>query len=150
MRLLITRVDDRPRKKVGLQHQITENERLNEQLQDANRRLEALAIADEVTGIANRRGLNMHVDRLLDSSEGTLQLSLIMIDIDYFKEYNDLYGHEQGDSVLAAVATVLEKIAQTRRVSSLGGAAKSSSTLPRGWTRRRPLPSAGESKKESV
>lgn len=96
---------------VRLQQQIRENERLNDELQDANRRLKTLARTDEVTGIANRRGLNMHLDKLLATSDGALQLSLIMIDIDSFKEYNDLYGHNQGDHVLAAVAKVLAQLA---------------------------------------
>ncbi len=99
------------RSRVRLQRQILENVSLNEQLQDANRQLETLAVTDEATGIANRRGMNMHVDKMLEASGGALQLSLIMIDIDFFKAYNDRYGHEQGDHVLAAVAKALERIA---------------------------------------
>lgn len=96
---------------VRLQREIGENERLNKELREANRRLETLARTDEVTGIANRRGLNMHLEKLLAASDGAVQLSLIMIDIDFFKEYNDIYGHRQGDMVLTAVANMLADLA---------------------------------------
>jgi len=92
-----------------LKQQVCENQRLNERLKEANHRLEVLARTDEVTGLANRRGLNKHLDELLGSSGGSLKLSMIMIDIDYFKEYNDLYGHKRGDEALATVARVLAR-----------------------------------------
>lgn len=106
-----------------LQQQFRENERLNAELKDANSLLEIQAITDDVTSIANRRGLNKHLDQLLAESDGSLQLSMIMIDIDFFKEFNDLYGHDRGDEVLASVAKVLADIAEELHgfVSRWGG-----------------------------
>lgn len=88
------------------------------QLEEANRALESLSITDGLTGIANRR----HFDAVLHSewtrSSRTRQpLTIIMIDIDFFKRYNDHYGHQAGDECLKQIATVLHSCAQ--RVSDL-------------------------------
>lgn len=79
-------------------------ERTNE-LQQLNRKLEALSTTDGLTGIANRRKFDTVLDaewrRALRS--GTA-LSVGVIDIDWFKQYNDLYGHQAGDACLRTVA----------------------------------------------
>ena len=65
---------------------------------------------DELTGIFNRRFFNENIHRLIKSlsrSNGTL--SLMMIDIDYFKKYNDTYGHNMGDICLKTVANALSQ-----------------------------------------
>lgn len=86
-----------------------------EQLEQANRRLNALSITDGLTGIANRR----HFDTVLAEEwrrMGRLKqpLALAMIDIDWFKKYNDHYGHQAGDSCLVTVAAILtENIGRT-------------------------------------
>lgn len=68
-----------------------------------------LATLDGLTGIANRRGfdatLEQEVRRL--GSGGTGALSLILIDVDHFKRFNDFYGHQAGDDCLRAVAGAL-------------------------------------------
>jgi diguanylate cyclase (GGDEF)-like protein len=67
-----------------------------------------LALTDELTGLANRRGLNACLDREWRRSgrEGTA-LAAIMIDIDHFKQYNDTSGHAAGDACLRLVAATL-------------------------------------------
>lgn len=70
--------------------------------------LRTMAYVDGLTGIANRR----RFDEVLQlewrrCERGKQPLSLLMIDIDYFKAYNDLYGHQKGDECLQAVANVL-------------------------------------------
>lgn len=88
----------------------TELLEVTRQLQAANELLQNLSLLDGLTGISNRR----HFDQeLLQESrranrEGT-PLSLIMIDIDYFKAFNDTYGHLKGDDCLKTVATTLKK-----------------------------------------
>jgi diguanylate cyclase (GGDEF)-like protein len=65
---------------------------------------------DALTGIYNRRYLDESLSRLiktLSRSSGTL--SLMMIDIDWFKRYNDTYGHREGDSCLKAVTEIISK-----------------------------------------
>lgn len=63
------------------------------------------AISDELTGVPNRRSFSERIAVELNRSRRDQEpLSLIIIDIDYFKSYNDHYGHEQGDQCLAKVA----------------------------------------------
>lgn len=78
-------------------------------LEQVNRQLEELATTDALTGIANRR----HFDRMLAAEcaraqRSGLPLALLMLDVDYFKPYNDHYGHLAGDAVLQAVAAALQ------------------------------------------
>jgi hypothetical protein len=85
------------------------------QLQSLNQQLEIISTTDALTGIANRR----HFDTVLASewnraARQDQTLSLGLIDLDRFKDYNDHYGHQAGDECLRQVARVLtEKIART-------------------------------------
>ncbi|AFQ45437.1 diguanylate cyclase domain-containing protein [Desulfosporosinus meridiei] len=80
------------------------------QLQAANERLQNLSFFDGLTGIANRRNFDQ---RLLQERKRAMReknpLSLIMLDIDYFKAFNDTYGHLKGDDCLITVASLLVK-----------------------------------------
>lgn len=86
---------------------------LNESLRLANQELADLASTDGLTGLANRR---IFQDRLRSEWARALReeapLSLVMLDIDYFKRYNDHYGHPAGDRCLEAVAEVINGIAK--------------------------------------
>ena len=89
-----------------------------EQLEDANRKLATLSITDGLTGLANRR----HFDDVLRSEHARSMrtgqpLSVIMLDVDYFKRYNDRYGHQAGDACLIRVAQALA--GRMRRTSDL-------------------------------
>ncbi|WP_163834163.1 GGDEF domain-containing protein [Spartinivicinus ruber] len=80
-------------------------------LRDANEKLTRLAIQDGLTGLSNRR----HFDQTLKMeyirfSRTRSPLSLIICDVDYFKKYNDFYGHDAGDRCLKQVAHILEDI----------------------------------------
>jgi diguanylate cyclase (GGDEF)-like protein len=83
---------------------------LTRKLDTANHELKRLAALDGLTGIANRR----HFDEVLEREwrramrQGT-ELSALMCDIDYFKQYNDTYGHLAGDEALRQVAHALTK-----------------------------------------
>lgn len=68
-----------------------------------------LSITDELTGIFNRRYFNQRYDREIQRSKRYQHsLSVLMLDIDHFKRYNDLSGHIKGDEVLKKIATILE------------------------------------------
>ncbi|QDQ29042.1 GGDEF domain-containing protein [Chitinimonas arctica] len=70
--------------------------------------LNELAERDGLTGLYNRRTLNNHLDKVWRQAiRDGRQLALAMIDVDYFKRYNDHYGHAEGDRVLRQVADVI-------------------------------------------
>jgi two-component system cell cycle response regulator len=79
--------------------------RLHDALVDANRRLAAQALTDDLTGLANRRhgGRQLQREVALAVRHGRL-LALARVDVDHFKAINDTYGHQAGDAVLAEVA----------------------------------------------
>ncbi len=91
---------------------IAANERLSgmaQELAEANRRLEDLATVDAMTGLRNFRYFQAFLDREVRRSLRTASpISLLMIDVDHFKHYNDTYGHPAGDDVLRQVAKVLK------------------------------------------
>lgn len=69
------------------------------------RRFEKDALLDSLTGLKNRRWIDQRLPRLLDRHQRNgLPLSLVMFDVDFFKQFNDRYGHDAGDSVLCSVA----------------------------------------------
>lgn len=71
--------------------------------------LEGLANNDGLTGIANRRCFNERLEVAVEFATRSREpLSLLMIDVDHFKAYNDTYGHPAGDEVLRALATALQ------------------------------------------
>ena len=79
-------------------------------LADANLKLQALTIMDPVTGIANRRGFDETLEReSRRARRESTQLSLVMIDIDHFKAFNDRYGHQDGDDCLRQVAAEIRR-----------------------------------------
>ena len=83
---------------------------ISKELKKANQKLEKMALVDGLTGISNRRLFDKTLKKELKRArrEKTV-LSLIMIDIDDFKAYNDTYGHQEGDECLKKVASVLDK-----------------------------------------
>ena len=75
-----------------------------------NSKIEKLSCTDELTGLLNRRGVNEIIDLQMQQAQIThRETSLIMVDIDNFKNINDQYGHHQGDLVLKHVANILRK-----------------------------------------
>ncbi|MFM7575216.1 MAG: diguanylate cyclase domain-containing protein [Snowella sp.] len=90
----------------------------NEELADATRRLEKLVNFDGLTQIANRRYFNERLTQeWLRLRREQQFISLLLLDVDYFKAYNDHYGHQQGDDCLIQIAHAVEAI--TRRPADL-------------------------------
>lgn len=81
------------------------------QLEEANARLEERSLTDKLTGIANRAGFDQRLHEEIERCKryGS-SLSLLMIDVDHFKKYNDAHGHLAGDEALAAVAHTMQEI----------------------------------------
>ena len=79
-------------------------------LEASNQRLKRLVAVDSLTGIANRRHFDRALARELRRTRRDKQpLSLIFLDLDEFKRFNDTYGHAQGDEVLRKVAQTLDE-----------------------------------------
>lgn len=81
------------------------------ELEKANRLLEKMAIEDALTGLANRRHFNTVLQAEIQRGRRYHDyLSLIMCDVDYFKRYNDHYGHIAGDECLQMIAKLLRRV----------------------------------------
>jgi len=71
--------------------------------------VKALSLSDELTGLFNRRGFDYRLRMELNRAKRErTQISIMLIDIDLFKNYNDVYGHLQGDTALQIVAKVIK------------------------------------------
>ncbi|MFC0401113.1 GGDEF domain-containing protein [Paraburkholderia rhizosphaerae] len=97
---------------IGFMFDISERKRTEEKLAQLQRELEHLSFHDSLTGAGNRRKFDDVIERAWSAAiESGGALSLIMVDIDFFKSYNDYYGHLQGDECLKQVARVLAQAA---------------------------------------
>ena len=82
----------------------------NRQLRDARRQLTDLANIDELTGLGNRRLVNTALQEEINRSRRSgAEMSVILLDVDYFKNYNDTYGHPAGDAVLQKLADLMQR-----------------------------------------
>ncbi|OHE10226.1 MAG: diguanylate cyclase [Sulfurimonas sp. RIFOXYD12_FULL_33_39] len=93
----------------SIQNDQTALELTTKKLKRANKRLENASYTDSLTGLYNRRYFNIVYDRELKRAKRTNSyIAFMMLDIDYFKQYNDTYGHIEGDFALKSVAKVLQ------------------------------------------
>ncbi|MBD3287784.1 diguanylate cyclase [candidate division KSB1 bacterium] len=93
--------------------------------------LSMLAYHDQTTGLFNRSYFNMSVDREIKLAQRNKQkVSLIMIDIDHFKKFNDTYGHQKGDEVLEGVAGFIRSAIRTTDIACRYGGEEMTVVLP--------------------
>ncbi len=98
--------------------------RTNIKLKHLNRQLEETAATDALTGVLNRFAFNNAIDISWEHALITNEdISVIMLDVDYFKRYNDYYGHVEGDKCLKAIAgTMIDSLKRGRdKVYRYGG-----------------------------
>jgi len=103
---------------------LLQRERADRFLKNVNQELEQQARMDSLTSLANRRKFSEHLKYAISESRRRMEpLSLIMLDIDFFKKYNDRYGHIYGDRCLVQVAQELKQHCQrgTDLISRYGG-----------------------------
>lgn len=93
------------------------------QLKALNQKLENLAVTDGLTGLRNHRAFQDFLEEQFQVAIRKKQpLSLILMDVDHFKQYNDTYGHQAGDEVLRQVAQILsENVREGDFVARYGG-----------------------------
>jgi len=100
---------------VRLMQQIALRDRIELELSQANRALENMAMHDGLTGISNRRYFDIAAAETFNlAKRHGYPLAVIMFDIDYFKQYNDRYGHLAGDECLTRVAHAIGSVAGNR------------------------------------
>lgn len=105
-----------------LEDTLKEKDRAYEELKVLNEEVQRLARTDELTGLANRRYANQWMDRQLASLLVGEDFSVVILDIDHFKQINDAYGHAIGDLVLKTMAQTLEEmIPEDALVGRYGG-----------------------------
>jgi len=96
---------------IGMVIDITDRKIAEQKLLEVNQKLEYLSNIDGLTGIANRRYFDKHLLQEWEKAKSyAAPLSLIMFDIDYFKKFNDTYGHLVGDACLKSIAEILNQI----------------------------------------
>lgn len=108
---------------IFLSEQFESEREMREQLAKANRSLTTSVNSDPLTGAANRRGFEGFIERVLASAGGRRQtLTLLSLDIDFFKRINDTHGHAAGDQVLREMASRWEgEIRASDMLARLGG-----------------------------
>lgn len=105
--------------------------KLKEQLEESNQQITKLqteleearidATIDPLTGLYNRKVLTQKLDHLIDQENGATPLSVLMLDIDHFKRFNDTYGHLIGDEVIRKVAITLKQSANSSSIAARYG-----------------------------
>lgn len=94
------------KEKTDLAHRL---EIANQDLEVINQHLKTLVATDSLTGVANRRAFDLATAREWRRSQREqLPLSLLLLDVDHFKAYNDFYGHQAGDECLRQIAMAIE------------------------------------------
>jgi diguanylate cyclase (GGDEF)-like protein len=105
-----------------LQELMGEVERKKRELEDLNANLQQMTTTDSLTGLRNRRYLEEVMSELAGQAEAGMPLSLLVIDIDFFKRINDTYGHQIGDAVLQELSWKLLKEANEEGIAArMGG-----------------------------
>jgi two-component system, cell cycle response regulator len=122
--LCIATTDVKKEFRIIIMEDITERENTRKALVQANNKFQTQAMIDGLTNVSNRR----HFDELLHQEWGRLrrekdQLSLMICDVDYFKDYNDTYGHLKGDQCLRDIAETIKTTLQrpSDNVARYGG-----------------------------
>ncbi|MDF1874457.1 diguanylate cyclase [Sulfurimonas sp. SAG-AH-194-I05] len=97
----------------SIQSDHTKLEEASKKLKKLNKKLENVSYTDSLTSMHNRRYFNLVYERELKRAKRTHSyITFMMLDIDFFKQYNDTYGHLEGDNTLKSVAKVLKEVLQ--------------------------------------
>ena len=85
-------------------------------------KLASMALSDSLTGLANRRAFDQALQREWERTqrEGS-EISLLLLDIDHFKRFNDTYGHQAGDDCLSAIAAAVKKCVRSTDIAARYG-----------------------------
>ena len=108
-----------------------ELDRKNQELQRVNAQLEELAMVDPLTRVLNRRAFSQRLNAELSQCQRSgLPLSLLLVDVDHFKRFNDDFGHLEGDKALCRVAHELSSAARQNDIVARYGGEEFAVVLP--------------------
>jgi diguanylate cyclase (GGDEF)-like protein len=97
------------KKNAELETEIKEREKAERLLKESEERFKSLSVTDQLTGLYNRRQLhNVFENEISRSKRYNRPLSIILMDVDDFKKFNDTYGHLAGDSVLNRLGQIIQ------------------------------------------
>lgn len=118
LRKVIRSQEDNTRTLRHSQHQLEAQQqqlqRQQTELQEANQQLRTLSLTDSLTGLCNRRAFDARMSEEVERSVRTRTLvSLLLVDVDHFKSFNDVFGHSEGDIALQEVAALLKNNARS-------------------------------------
>lgn len=100
--------DGSPEALIGFMFDISERKQTEQQLLDMQKKLEEYSYQDGLTGVANRRMFDQTLENeWIQAKHKKMPLALLLIDVDFFKGFNDHYGHLQGDEILRKTAQLL-------------------------------------------
>lgn len=116
---------------VRMSNQLDESRREAQRLAEELKAVREEAHTDALSGLLNRRGFDVELERLIGRSGGENTLALVMLDIDNFKTVNDTYGHPLGDAVIAAVGQFIRQGLGAAGVAARYGGEEFSVLLPR-------------------
>ncbi len=118
----------------ALSRQVMAQFTLHQQAQEMkalNQQLERLSVRDDLTGVNNRRAFNIALRReVARALRYTAPLSLVLLDVDSFKSYNDSFGHQAGDEVLRRVGDILSRCVEDMAVAARYGGEEFALILP--------------------
>jgi diguanylate cyclase (GGDEF)-like protein/PAS domain S-box-containing protein len=104
---------------------------IQDELEEANRKLNSLALTDALTGLWNRRAFDARLEtNVMVSQRNKQSMALLMIDIDNFKKINDRFGHPYGDQVLRHVGAILNRTKREEDVACRVGGEEFSILMP--------------------
>ena len=135
---LVRNEDRRPRYFVSQIQDITEQKAVlaelkqkSKELEEANRKLQQLANKDPLTNIHNRRAFSDRFNlELQNSLKSRTPISLLLIDVDHFKQFNDKFGHQAGDAALKKVTDVLKETSRINDFIARYGGEEFAAILP--------------------
>jgi diguanylate cyclase (GGDEF)-like protein/PAS domain S-box-containing protein len=115
---------DKPLEAVIVMRDVTERKLMED-------KLARLALTDDLTSLANRRAFDQDLDREWKRTlrEGS-QISLLLLDVDYFKEFNDKYGHQVGDDCLRTIAIAVQEAVRATDIAARYGGEEIAVILP--------------------
>jgi diguanylate cyclase len=126
--------------KSGTQNMMDKNQKLelelvksSEVMKELQKDLELVrkeALTDGLTGLANRKAFDAEIQRMIDAADHGDTFSLLLLDIDHFKSFNDTYGHQVGDQVLRLVGKTLVDGVKGRDVAARYGGEEFAIILP--------------------